>query len=407
MTINVNLNMSCHGAAYLRYNQLRSSALEESNITELSVSDCIKSIKSAKSFIESLGYKNTVTTFNSEETVFLFSNGSVGHSADSVEMIMIASRMGFTSVSLFGIKAYEKELILHSNQIMDHFSSIRKTFTAPKEENSAVHVLVQGTHGLTYERLGTDYSPLVRGNYSEEVLLAYDRTVSEFSKEESDGFISIFSGPPGTGKSYLLRSLIGKIDNALFLYVPANLISNFSGPSLIGVLNNLSDSINIEAMELKEEEELVTTRITLGSLDEFDKLINKVPESSKKKNKIVLILEDADEVLAPRSQTDMAGINSILNLTDGILGKILNIRIIATTNSESKHFDNAIIRPGRLCTKTIIGKLSKEMAQKIYEREGGKGELVKNNGDYVLAELYKAARDPNYLSSIRSERVGF
>src|SRR5690606_35881131 len=115
-----------------------------------------------------------------------------------------------------------------------------------------------------------------------------------------------------------------------------------------------------------------------STIEDFDRALAEGPPEIKKKNKIVLILEDADDVLAPREQTNMAGIHSILNLTDGILGKILNVRIIATTNALAKSLDRAIIRPGRLCVHSEVGPLSQDHAQRIFEREGGKGELPKD-----------------------------
>src|SRR5690606_9967092 len=85
----------------------------------------------------------------------------------------------------------------------------------------------------------------------------------------------------------------------------------------------------------------------------------------------VLVLEDADSVLVPRGTDNMSSVSSLLNLTDGIWGAALNIRVLATTNADSLELDPAIVRPGRLTTKVTIGKLSPERAGDVYTRLTG------------------------------------
>jgi SpoVK/Ycf46/Vps4 family AAA+-type ATPase len=64
----------------------------------------------------------------------------------------------------------------------------------------------------------------------------------------------------------------------------------------------------------------------------------------------ILILEDADDALIARDQNlgAKASLAAMLNLSDGILGAVLDLRIIATTNQKIENVDNAILRPGRL-----------------------------------------------------------
>lgn len=277
-----------------------------------------------------------------------------------------------------------------------NFLEQNKKVFEQQEEKGKVYVLKKTECGLEFDYFGRDFAPLVRENYSDEALAAHDKVASEFSSSSSaKGFISIFSGMPGTGKSWLIRSLIGSIENGFFAYIPAGMIAELSGPALIGVLSDLSDTINqkhslgdiFEANSVSRdgEENYV---FNFENIDEKIKLKN---EPEPKTNKIILILEDADEVLAPRSETQMSGISSLLNLTDGLLGKILNIRVIATTNAEATKLDHAITRPGRLLNHCIVGMLDREQAQKIYEREGGEGKLTKKF--YTLAEIYALAND--------------
>ncbi len=50
----------------------------------------------------------------------------------------------------------------------------------------------------------------------------------------------------------------------------------------------------------------------------------------------MLIVEDADECLVQRGSDNMSTIASVLNISDGILGSILDVRVLATTNAEKE-----------------------------------------------------------------------
>ena len=53
---------------------------------------------------------------------------------------------------------------------------------------------------------------------------------------------------------------------------------------------------------------------------------------------------------------------------DGIMGAMLDARIVATTNAQTEDLDPAIVRPGRLCRRIDIGELCYEQACEVYER---------------------------------------
>lgn len=281
----------------------------------------------------------------------------------------ISFRIDVNGDLYFTAFSYDKEFINSINEF------VRKNKTIQNEKGS-VYVLMNQDGRLTPYIIGSDYHEIERGNYAQDVLNAYDKTVEEFSKKNGNGFISIFSGPAGTGKTMLIRSLIGNIKNSIFLYVPADLIREFAGPSLIGVFHSLS-------LQLRDEED----------------------EDEEKK--MILILEDADQVLAPRQETDMQGISTLLNVTDGILGKIFNIRILATTNSPAKSLDSAITRPGRLCVHSVVSPLDFNHASSIYTRIEGKGSLEERN--YTLAEIYALARGEKLPSQqeFKRNKYGF
>lgn len=239
-----------------------------------------------------------------------------------------------------------------NEEVVDKIQEFFKAKKKPAEiKKGSIYMLCQAQSGLETRFLGVDFVPLERGNYSPEVLKGYDHVISEFNKTEPNGCIFIASSPAGCGKTFSVRSMLGEIQNSIFVYVPPSMIRDLAGPSLVTCLIDLA-------------------------------------EGNEKKN-IILVLEDADEVLAPRMSDNMSSISTILNLTDGILGKILNIRIIATTNTSDKKFDQALLRPGRLCANLKFGALSKEQGEKIYQRLTGN--TIELKKDHTLAEIYGLA----------------
>ena len=80
----------------------------------------------------------------------------------------------------------------------------------------------------------------------------------------------------------------------------------------------------------------------------------------------VLIIEDAEKVIGDRqSSGSSVGVSNLLNLSDGILGDILNIHIIATFNMDKEKIDSALLRKGRLIAEHKFGKLTVDETNKL------------------------------------------
>jgi ATP-dependent 26S proteasome regulatory subunit len=85
----------------------------------------------------------------------------------------------------------------------------------------------------------------------------------------------------------------------------------------------------------------------------------------------------------------MSTITSLLNLSDGILGSIIDIKMIISTNADIGEMDQAILRPGRLCKNIHVGALPYEQANRVYHRLM-KDDTVHLNEKrhYTVAEIY-------------------
>lgn len=116
----------------------------------------------------------------------------------------------------------------------------------------------------------------------------------------------------------------------------------------------------------------------------------------------ILILEDADEALRKRDGShSSAPVASLLNLTDGLLGRSHDIRIVATTNLDTDDIDPAVRRPGRMIDHVVVPSLTSRDAMAVYEsatRALNGGRLPPPDpGDFswegvTLAEVYEVVR---------------
>lgn len=100
----------------------------------------------------------------------------------------------------------------------------------------------------------------------------------------------------------------------------------------------------------------------------------------------VLIIEDAEKVIGDRNNSGSSvGVSNLLNLSDGILGDILNIHIIATFNMDKEKIDSALLRKGRLIAEHKFGKLSLEDTKTLLNKLNKKTEATEG---LTLAEIY-------------------
>lgn len=227
------------------------------------------------------------------------------------------------------------------------------THDNPKE--GFVYALVKGAmggYGLT--RVGAAGTPLERGNYDPKVLADYDHVVADLKAESPCGRLTIMAGEPGTGKTYLVRSLLSDIPKAAFVIVPPHMVRELGSPELLPALAGARhDGLS---------------------------------------GPMALIIEDADKVLVNREAGDMAAISSLLNLGDGILGSVLDVRIIATTNAGTLEMDVATRRKGRLCRKIDVGAVQADQASTILKRLLPETS-IRCAKSVTLADVYGQARD--------------
>lgn len=252
-----------------------------------------------------------------------------------------------------------------SPSLMDKIKEICSTLIVETNESDRVFALTAGREGIKITSLGQVDAPLVPENYSENIIKEYDHVCTCLSSKTPCGRLVLLQGAPGTGKSFMLKSLITKIDST-FLVIGANQIGNLSGPQLLTTFLNQHETNN---------------------------------------KPITFILEDADDALTRRDKNNMSKLSDLLNLGDGLIGELLDIRIIATTNAKTIDLDPAILRPGRMCKHIKIDQLNVKDAVAIYNRLVEKPTFeIKTS--MTLAAVYRLARKDGWVPSVITKSPG-
>jgi len=221
-----------------------------------------------------------------------------------------------------------------------------------------VHVVVQTSSGLDTREFNSVYCKLVRDNYDARVLSQWDNVISEFKKSEPVARMAILNGPPGTGKTHLIKSMLFE-DGLFCLLLPNDLFVNVASPAFLNFLINTAGRIS---------------------------------------QKLVLILEDADSLLEERSnKDDVNPLATLLNMADGILGRILDVRMILTTNRKDQTYDAATLRAGRLLHNINVDKLEKNGVLKAFRNILADNGMSEND---IHCELEKFAADRMSIADV-------
>lgn len=266
--------------------------------------------------------------------------------------------------------AYYKELLLLKTRLLcldsslytsllDYFNTILKENKPTKQ----VYMLMSTASGIGLHSIGSIDEALSKQNYTEEVLTKWASVVHNLESTTPKGRLSIINGPPGVGKTRLIMGLVAEVSSVSnFIIIPPNMISSLVEPSFISAMRSVQGSS-------------------------------------------ILILEDADVCLTRKSRDDMSQLQAVLNFADGIVGQLLDFRLVVTSNVKTEDFDPAILRPGRLCEHIQVGFLGKQQANLLYKELGGVGEPFK--GEASLAEIYSLVKDPGRETLANSRKMGF
>ncbi len=237
----------------------------------------------------------------------------------------------------------------------------------PKASAGRAYVLMNTDEGPKLQSIGVASVPLERDNYNPDIIEDFDAVVEDLKSKDPSGRLAIFDGTPGTGKTYMVRGLLASVPEALFVLVPVALIPELASPGMINAL--------------------LETRRNKGDLP------------------TVFIIEDADDCLGSRDATNVNAVSALLNLGDGIIGALMDIRLVCTTNLKNDELDEAVVRPGRLSRKIHVGHLNRDVAEKLFEKLTKK--KVRIDEKLTLAQVYSLARDDGWKPVAKKRSIGF
>lgn len=232
--------------------------------------------------------------------------------------------------------------------------------TAPPEQRKKIS-LILAKPGGGYTLMDSDIKQVkvsIDKHYNDDFKKA-DKTIKEFIEEEDTSGLVILNGVKGTGKTTYIRHLINNTGRR-FVYLTKEMASALTDPSFIAFLTEIKGC--------------------------------------------VLVIEDCENIVAARSQGNQStGISNILNMCDGLLSDVFNIKIIATFNEDIRKIDSALLRKGRLVYRYEFKELCVEKANALFKSLKIDHETDK---PMTVADIFNFEKD-NGNEEQEAKKIGF
>lgn len=199
--------------------------------------------------------------------------------------------------------------------------------------------------------------------YGDGFTQKHQQFVNNVSAQDRSGLL-IFHGATGSGKTNYIRYLISRCKAEVnFIFYPIALLRELTSPQLIPFISDYKNSVLI----LEESEDSVQTR--------------------------------------EGNAVDKASIANLLNISDGLLSDVLNLKIICTFNTNIKNLDRALLREGRLLGIHKFDKLPVKNANEIAKINN----LNKTfNEPMTLAQIFNQPLNEDLSDFVRDEqKIGF
>ena len=198
------------------------------------------------------------------------------------------------------------------------------------------------TEELEFEKLSINLNE----NYNDD--LPYEKIVKLINSDDKE--LILFDGKPGTGKTSLIKHLMGLSDKP-FLYIDSNLLETMDSSKFISFLVDYRNSI--------------------------------------------VVLEDCEKILSNREEGNPF-MGTLLNLTDGIIGETVKAKFICSFNCPEHKIDQALLRKGRLSLKYTFNELSFEKTKAL---------MPEATKPKTLAEIYH--KDIENGGEVKKRKIGF
>lgn len=259
-------------------------------------------------------------------------------------------------VRLYFTKSCKNEIGKLTNTLKDYI------IEDVDDDMSPIYLVVQTRTGFDLEEFDIKNPKIdLELNYGENFADVNKKIVTELSKKKNKGLV-LLHGEPGTGKTTYIKWLVGQLNkNKKVIFVPPFLTESITSPEFIPFLARYTDS--------------------------------------------VLVIEDAERVVSDRvsGSGSSIGVSNILNMTDGIMGDVMNIQIICSFNMHRNKIDPALLRKGRLIAEHKFDTLDVESTNNLLKHLGHEQTTTKS---MTLADIYNID-EKEFVTNNGNQKVGF
>jgi len=259
-------------------------------------------------------------------------------------------------VKLFFTKSFKDEMIKTTKKLSEYI------IEEEEEDMSQIYLVVQTRNGFDLEEFDIKNPKMdLELNYGKSFLDVNKKIITELSKKKNKGLV-LLHGEPGTGKTTYIKWLVSQLNKTKkVIFVPPFLTESITSPEFVPFLARYTDS--------------------------------------------VLVIEDAERVVSDRQSGSGSsiGVSNILNMTDGIMGDVMNIQIICSFNMSRNKIDPALLRKGRLIAEHKFDELDVESTNQLLKHLGHEPSATK---PMVLANIYNID-ETEFVTDGGNKRVGF
>jgi len=259
-------------------------------------------------------------------------------------------------VRLYFTKSCKNEIGKLTNTLKDYI------IEDVDDDMSPIYLVVQTRTGFDLEEFDIKNPKIdLELNYGVNFADVNKKIVTELSKKKNKGLV-LLHGEPGTGKTTYIKWLVGQLNkNKKVIFVPPFLTESITSPEFIPFLARYTDS--------------------------------------------VLVIEDAERVVSDRvsGSGSSIGVSNILNMTDGIMGDVMNIQIICSFNMHRNKIDPALLRKGRLIAEHKFDTLDVKSTNNLLKHLGHEQTSTKS---MTLADIYNID-EKEFITDNGNQKVGF
>jgi hypothetical protein len=220
-------------------------------------------------------------------------------------------------------------------------------------------VITASPHGLEVVDLELRPSKIdLSQHYNDDFMAVHERIEQQLRKKKNKGLV-LLHGQPGTGKTSYIRYLLARLKKRV-LFIPPSYAGSLTDPQLLPLLMEHPDS--------------------------------------------VLVIEDAERILATRNHDGHSDVSVLLNIADGLLSDCLNIQMICTFNTDLSRVDQALLREGRLIARYQFKPLHPLKAEALLGQRGIGREV---NAPLTLAQIYHPSVKEVSVGDHAGSPIGF